>query len=347
MPLSDHSYFVQQLLRWNRLANNRSMPWKGEKDAYKIWLSEIILQQTRVEQGLEYYKKFINEFPTVVDLANASDTRVMKLWEGLGYYSRCRNLLKTARLVRDIHDAQFPTGFQELIKLPGVGPYTAAAISSFAANAPHAVVDGNVIRVLARFFGIHRPVADAAGKKVFEQLAQDILPHGRSAVYNQAIMDFGATVCKPAAPLCATCMLRNRCYAFNQQEISSLPVKLKRPEKKDRYFHFIYIRYNGKVCLVQRHKKDIWQGLYQFPAIETHAATPPEHFRPLLNRQPAIWVDVDFTQMLTHQKIHARFYRISMSKKPDIPDGLWIDENELNEYPMPKVMVNFLKNIHN
>lgn len=346
MPLSARSYFVQQLLRWNRLANKRHMPWKGEIDVYKIWLSEIILQQTRVEQGLSYYEKFINEFPDVHALANASDTRVMKLWEGLGYYSRCRNLLQTARMVQDIYEGHFPKSYETLLKLPGVGSYTAAAISSFAANAPYAVVDGNVIRVLARFFGINRPAGDAAGKKVFEQLAQDILPNGRSAVYNQAIMDFGATVCKPAAPSCGTCMLRSRCYALNQHAVSSLPVKRIRPEKKDRYLHFIYIKYKGKVCIVQRRQKDIWQGLYQLPAIETSSKNFPAHFRPILTSQPKLWDDTDYTQVLTHQKIHARFYRISVIKKPEIQDGLWINEKELNEFPMPKVLVHFLKNIH-
>lgn len=346
MPLSPNAYFTQQLLRWNKHLNHRSMPWKGEKNAYKIWLSEIILQQTRVEQGLSYYKKFIKEFPDVHALAHAPETLVMKLWEGLGYYSRCRNLLKTARLVVDSHGGVFPVDYDVLLKLPGVGPYTAAAISSFATNAPHAVVDGNVIRILARFWGIHEAPGTITGKKTFEELARKMLPPRKAALYNQAIMDFGATVCKPAAPLCDSCVLKRNCYAFNHHAVSSLPVRMKRPEKKDRYFHFIYIRYRGRVCVIKRQQKDIWQGLFQFPAKETRSTQQPTDFFPFVQSSAVERMDTEYTQILTHQKIHAQFYKVTVSAKPEIPESVWVQEKALHEYPMPKVLVHFLKNIH-
>jgi A/G-specific adenine glycosylase len=206
--------FTRLLLRWNRQKNKREMPWKGEKDPYKIWLSEIILQQTRVEQGIEYYHRFIQKYPDIRQLAKANDKRIFKLWEGLGYYSRCRNLISTARLISQDLDGRFPTTFDDIRQLRGVGPYTAAAISSFAFNLPHAVIDGNVSRVLARVFGIKKPVDSTEGKKIIVSLAGELLDKNEPGVYNQAIMDFGAVICKPLAPLCSNCIFKKICLAL-------------------------------------------------------------------------------------------------------------------------------------
>lgn len=204
------------------------MPWKGEKDPYKIWLSEIILQQTRVEQGLSYYNNFIKTFPDIQQLAKAKDEKIFKLWEGLGYYTRCRNLIASARFVAKEKKGKFPDSYEEIKALKGVGPYTAAAISSFAFNLPHAVVDGNVFRVLARVFGIDKPTDTTEGKKYFTQLAEELLDKKRPGLYNQAIMDFGAMICKPASPLCATCCFKKHCIAFQRDRINELPVKEKK-----------------------------------------------------------------------------------------------------------------------
>ena len=206
-------YFTQQLLQWNQTANHRAMPWKGEKDPYKIWLSEIILQQTRVDQGWAYYEKFIFAYPTIQDLAKAKDEKVFKLWEGLGYYNRCRNLLHTARQITNHSKGIFPNTYDALLALKGIGPYTAAAIASFAFNLPYAVVDGNVFRVIARYEGIDVPTDTTAGKRLFETRAAALLDKKRAGLYNQAIMDFGATVCKPFAPNCNNCPLQKTCVA--------------------------------------------------------------------------------------------------------------------------------------
>jgi len=200
--------FAELLIKWNKKENKRVMPWKGEKDPYKIWLSEIILQQTRVEQGLEYYNRFVKVFPEINKLAKAPDKKIFKLWEGLGYYTRCRNLITTARFIVKEKKGVFPQTYEEIISLKGVGPYTAAAISSFAFNLPHAVVDGNVYRVLSRVFGIKKPVDSTEGKKYFNGLANELLSKEQPGIYNQAIMDFGAIICKPSSPLCTACVFR-------------------------------------------------------------------------------------------------------------------------------------------
>mgnify|MGYP003339694825 CR=1 FL=1 len=219
---NNYIIFTKQLIKWNRFKNKREMPWKFEKNPYKIWLSEIILQQTRVEQGMSYYLNFIRAYPTVHDLANAEDEAVMKLWEGLGYYSRCRNLLATARFISHNKKGNFPNSYEELVKLKGVGPYTAAAIASFAFQLPYAVVDGNVIRVLSRFFGIDKQANTNEGKKIFQQLAQEVLDKKNPGIYNQAIMDFGATVCKPAQPLCDECVMQNYCSAYQKDMVDEI-----------------------------------------------------------------------------------------------------------------------------
>jgi A/G-specific adenine glycosylase len=270
MPLFKNStFFSKQLLIWHSTNNKRQMPWKGEKDPYKIWLSEVILQQTRVEQGLSYYLKFIQKYPTVIALAIAKDETVFKLWEGLGYYSRCKNLLAAARLIAFEKNGIFPNTHQEISALKGVGPYTAAAISSFAFNLPHAVVDGNVYRILARFFGIDTPIDSLTGKKEFAQLAQQLLNKANPSLHNQAIMDFGATICKPKQPLCNTCPLQKKCVSRLENTVHLLPIKEKKLSKQIRYFHFLIIKFNNQVYFEQRTDKDIWQSLWQPFLIET------------------------------------------------------------------------------
>ena len=233
------------LMKWHRLHNSRQMPWKGEKDPYKIWLSEIILQQTRVEQGLAYYNRFIQHYPTIQQLAAAPDQEVLKLWEGLGYYSRCRNLLLTARLIVKEYKGLFPRDYETLLSLKGVGPYTAAAIASFAYNQPYAVVDGNVLRVLSRFFGLDTAIDTMPGKKQFTGLADEVLDKQYPALFNQAIMDFGATVCKPMAPACIDCPARKDCAAFLTGNVNRLPVKEKTLQRKHRWFYYFIFEHRG------------------------------------------------------------------------------------------------------
>ncbi len=227
---------------WHRNQNRRSMPWKGEPDPYRIWLSEIILQQTRVEQGTAYYEKFILGFPTIRELALAPEKEVFKYWEGLGYYSRCRNLIATAKKIIEEYNGRFPSSYSEILALPGVGPYTAAAIASFAFSLPFAVVDGNVERVLSRYFGISTPTQSAAGKKLYNAIASDLLDKDHPALYNQAIMDFGATVCKPRNPLCDQCVHSENCQAFQHRWVNKLPIKKSvAPPRKKRWYYIILL----------------------------------------------------------------------------------------------------------
>ena len=239
------------------------MPWKGEKDPYKIWLSEIILQQTRVEQGLKYYERFVANFPDVHKLAKAKDEKVYKLWEGLGYYSRCKNLLETARFISKKLKGNFPDKFEDILSLKGVGHYTASAIASFAYDLPHAVVDGNVFRVLSRVFGIKKPIDSNEGKKLFTQLAGELLDKKHPGIYNQALMDFGAVVCKPY-PLCNSCPMKDHCAAFKNDLIDKLPVKEKKIEIKTRWFNYLVIENNSRFYIRNRIDNDIWNNLNEF-----------------------------------------------------------------------------------
>ncbi len=258
-------FFRKHLLEWFA-RNHRPLPWKGERDPYRIWLSEVILQQTRVEQGLPYYQKFVERYPTVRLLADAPEDEVLKLWEGLGYYSRARNLHAAAKSIAQA--GVFPDTYAGIRALKGVGDYTAAAIASFAFNLPHAVLDGNVYRVLARYFGIATPTDTPAAKKQFAALAQELLDPARPGDFNQAIMDFGATCCTPQQPGCAGCPLRSHCLAFQTGKVAGLPVKSKAPDKKKRFFIYLVARFQGDTFVRKRAEKDIWQDLYEFPLLE-------------------------------------------------------------------------------
>ena len=354
------TYFTQQLLKWNNSVNQREMPWKGESDPYKIWLSEVILQQTRVDQGKAYYEKFIETFPTVKDLAKAKDEKVFKLWEGLGYYNRCRNLLHTARHISKKLKGVFPNTYDELIALKGVGPYTAAAIASFAFNLPYAVVDGNVFRVLSRFYGIATPTDSKEGINIFNELAQKNLDPASPGAYNQAIMDFGATVCKPSSPDCVACNLANKCIAFNVNKVNQLPVKLKRITKKKRHFDFFCFNINGTWMLQQRGEGDVWNGLFQFYVME-HDRMPVfsvTYLEAVLAHQFAVpqknWKYIGagkqpmlFKQVLTHQTIEARFICIQLAKMPKIlQNALWVKPKQFSKYAFPKIINDFLVTFH-
>lgn len=316
--------FSASLLNWYATSDPRPMPWKGEKDPYKIWLSEVILQQTRVEQGWDYYNKFVSRFPDVHALANADDQEVFKLWEGLGYYTRCRNLLASARMISQELNGTFPATYKDLLALKGVGPYTAAAIASFAFNIPVAVLDGNVFRVLARYFGKDTPIDTNEGKGLFSQLAEELLVKSAPATYNQAIMDFGAVVCKPQVPLCRACPLNAGCKAFELGIVNKLPVKEKKLTRSNRWFMYIIFKWNGKVLVNQRSEKDIWQGLYEFYLFESEAAFKwnTTAIQQWLSEQLGIreskpaTMSADYRQLLTHQVIHTRFISIELSILP-------------------------------
>jgi A/G-specific adenine glycosylase len=342
-------------LHWHIRSNTRELPWKGEKDVYKIWLSEIILQQTRAGQGWKYYERFLTTYPTIQQLAKAPLEDVYKLWEGLGYYNRCRNLHATAQKIVNELNGEFPRTYDTLLALKGVGPYTAAAIASFAYNLPHAVVDGNVFRVLSRFFGIAEPIDSTHGKNKFEQLAQLCLVKKQAAIYNQAIMDFGATVCKPDNALCIACPLQSHCVAYKKKIVQQLPIKEKQLKQRNRWFVFFVWEHKGTFAVQQRTQKDIWQHLYQFPLIEFPSEKEWKAFvknKDLLNEQTIfkikkaeqLSITKPVVQKLSHQTIHAIAVavKIAFFKKP-MKDVEWKTKAELNTIPLPKVVHQLLK----
>lgn len=343
--------FTPKLLQWNAHQNTRSMPWKGEKDPYKIWLSEIMLQQTRVEQGWKYYENFITEFPTVHDLAAAKDEKVFKMWEGLGYYTRCKNLLATARVISTIHKGKFPDNYEAIKKLKGVGPYTAAAIASFAFNEAQAVVDGNVQRVIARYFGITTPVDTTAGKKLYQELAQALLDKAQPGLYNQAIMDFGAVICKPQNPLCTECIQQEECEAFKHNLVKQLPVKEKTLQKKERWLYYFLIQVKDKIYIRKRTGKDIWENLHEFVLFEPDSALQ-ENFeqlpflKELLGRQSFKVTSISklFRQQLTHQTIHGQFITVQVNKPIDtLKHYILAERAALSEYAFPRFINMYLE----
>ncbi len=327
------------------------MPWKGEKDPYKIWLSEIILQQTRVEQGLAYYNRFITTFPTVHHLAKAPETKVFKLWEGLGYYTRCKNLIATAKYISTDLKGKFPGTYEDILLLKGVGPYTAAAIGSFAFNIPKAVVDGNVFRVLSRYFGVDKPIDSTDGKKLFSLLAASLLDKKKPGIYNQAIMDFGAVICKPQLPLCSECLLKKNCIAFNENRVSVLPVKEKFIKKKSRWFYYLIAEYKGYQYVRMRGPNDIWENLYEFILIEEEG--PLEIDKLFLSRKvktllgsvktDVISVSEVYKQQLTHQTIYGQFIRLKLHKPADLPGYKMLSKNETGHLPFPKFINQYLQ----
>ncbi|MCE7922387.1 MAG: A/G-specific adenine glycosylase [Haliscomenobacteraceae bacterium CHB4] len=315
--MGNKQFFQEHLFSWFA-RHQRPLPWKGEDDPYKIWLSEIILQQTRVEQGLPYYQKFVAKYPDIKALAAAPEDEVLKLWEGLGYYSRARNLRATAKFIAGERNGKFPDTYETIRALKGVGDYTAAAIASFAFNLPHAVLDGNVFRVLARYFGIETPTDTPAAKKEFASLAQELLDPARPGEFNQALMDFGATHCTPSQPKCPACPMQPHCVAFRQKKVALLPVKSKTLEKKDRYFVYLVAYFQGSTFVRKRTGKDIWQNLWEFPLLELPEFPADNRDLELLMRKEfhpsqavsEIRYSKPYRQTLTHRLVTAVFCEI-------------------------------------
>ena len=338
------SKFSKNLLRWHE-TYDRNMPWKSRTDAYAIWLSEIILQQTRVEQGLPYYIRFLDKFPTVHDLAKAEEQAVMKLWEGLGYYSRARNLHFTAKYISEQLEGHFPNNYKGLLTLKGVGPYTAAAIASFAFHLPHAVVDGNVFRVLARYSTNFTDISSSLGRKEFTTLANELLDAKQPAKFNQALMDLGAMICKPTNPNCTTCPVSLDCRALSQNIISELPVKLKKIKRKTRYFYYFVFRKETTTWIQKRTKKDIWQSLYEFPHMESNENISEQVIQDYLLKIAPKSKEFQrvgpFTQLLTHQKIIGTFLVLDVKKPPNLEDVLPVKDDKLGTFPFPKMMTKF------
>ena len=346
------NFFTKNLLDWFD-KNDRPLPWKGEKNPYYIWLSEIILQQTRVEQGLPYFEKFKATFPTVFDLAKAPSDQVMKLWEGLGYYSRARNLHFTAKFIATELNGVFPNTYAAILGLKGVGPYTAAAIASFAFELPHAVVDGNVYRVLSRVFGIETPIDTTAGKKEFKHLADKLLAKDKAAIYNQAIMDFGATQCTPANPNCAICPMQKNCTAFAKKLIVTLPIKSKKIKKRNRFFNYLVFRQADTIILNKRQQKDIWLNLYDFPLVEANnllsekALLANDIFQKIIGNQTFTIKKVSkpFKQLLTHQKIVAVFWEIELKSALPLNESSFFEvkQKNINNFAFPKIVGLYFK----
>ncbi|WP_316802688.1 A/G-specific adenine glycosylase [Pedobacter nototheniae] len=341
--------FQNELINWYNI-NKRDLPWRHTNNAYVIWLSEIILQQTRVEQGLPYFNKFLDNFPAVSDFAGANEAKVLKLWQGLGYYSRGRNMHATAQIVMKDFGGVFPTLHDDLIKLKGIGGYTAAAISSFSSGEARAVVDGNVFRVLARYFGISTAINSPAGKKEFFMLANELLYRADPALYNQAIMEFGALQCKPKSPNCGVCPLSQTCYAYKHKQVNILPVKLAKAEKKLRFFNYLVCMDGDQILVRERQAGDIWQHLYDFPCIETSDTVKAGD--PGLDDKISEWFGENATyqlknakkHILTHQIIQVQFFELknyifNFSKQKELN---WVSLDRLDELPQPKVIHDFI-----
>ena len=332
--------------------NKRVLPWRQTKNPYNIWLSEIILQQTQIKQGLPYYESFLKKFPTVFDLAKAKESHVLKIWQGLGYYSRARNLHATAKYIVNELNGEFPNDYDGLLKLKGVGDYTASAIASICFNQPTAVVDGNVYRLLSRYFGIKTPINSSKGIKEFKQLAQELIDYNNPADYNQAIMEFGAVQCKPQNPNCEVCPLLNSCVAFKKKSIGKLPVKIKAAKVSKKYFNYlVFVSKDNKTVLEKRNGKGIWQNLYQFPLIETEKVMDFKEFETLLKKHHLL-KDIDFelslfnentiVHKLSHQHLYTKFWVLIINNI--MAEGIPV--NDIYNYPVPILIENFIKDFN-
>ncbi len=346
---------IVHLLKWYR-EYGRDLPWRGTTDPYKIWISEIILQQTRVAQGRDYYLRFIGRFPDIQSLAAADEEEVLKLWQGLGYYTRARNVHAAAKQMMSTFHGTFPSTHSHIISLKGVGEYTAAAIASIAFNEPYAVVDGNVFRVVARLFAIELSIHTSEGKKMIKEIAQSLLDPENPGRYNQAVMDFGAMICTPAQPKCMSCVLQEYCMAFSENRIGKFPVNDRKISVKDRYFNYLHIQHHGNTFLHKRNGSDIWKNLFEFPLIETPGPSDfaelekTKAFRQLFSKVSSLSVDHRLTikHQLTHQAIHTHFYRIIIPDElPYNPpqEILKIENEQLQDYPVSRLMHKYLETI--
>ena len=339
--------FSNSLIQWY-LQNKRDLPWRNSTNPYHIWLSEIMLQQTRVAQGLPYFLRFTEAFPTVFDLANADEEQVLKLWQGLGYYSRARNLHKTAQFIAFELNGIFPATYKDLLNLKGVGEYTAAAIASFVYNENVPVVDGNVFRVLARYFDVETDIASAGAKKEFTQLASELLPKGKANVFNQAIMEFGALQCVPKNPNCSDCIFNQSCAALQKKKVDQLPVKLKKLKISNRFFNYLIFSDDVENTIIQkRTDKGIWHNLYEFPLIETEKEEDFNTLSKLIRTDFQHWNILSIGEenpksiihKLSHQHLHIKFWNVKIAGT--IPNG--INATELKTFPFPIVLHNFIE----
>ncbi len=337
--------FAESLLAWyNKHA--RDLPWRQTRDPYLIWLSEIILQQTRVAQGLPYFYKLSEAFPSVFDLASADEATLFRLWQGLGYYSRARNLHKTAKFVVESRNGEFPNTYAELIQLPGVGPYTAAAIASFAFDRPTPVVDGNVFRILSRYFGVETDIMHSSARKEFTSLAEELIPHTDPARFNQAIMEFGSLQCSPA-PSCASCPLVVTCFAFQQGRVQDLPLKSKAKPPRMRHFYYFIIEQAGKIVVHCRQKKDIWQGLWEFLCVESEDLASALEMEAFLSPMVAYSERLKSpgVHVLSHQKIISEAFLIRLPDDFvfDLPNNYqWILSSEFEQMGKPVLLLNLI-----
>ena len=340
--------FSKVLLQWY-LQNKRDLPWRNTTNPYPIWLSEIILQQTRVAQGMPYFLKFTTAFPTIFELANADEETVLKLWQGLGYYSRARNLHKTAQIVAFEFNGVFPNSYADLLKLKGIGTYTAAAIASFSYNEAVPVVDGNVFRVLSRYFDIETDISTSGAKSEFTTLAYELLPKDKAYLFNQAIMEFGALHCVPKNPDCTNCIFKDSCLALQKKKVSSLPVKSKKLKVTKRYFNYlVYSDDENKTIIQKRTDKGIWHNLYEFPLIETALPESDDQIILLINNRIEVSnAIINITSItpepiihkLSHQHLNIKFWKIDV--KGTISDG--IECNQAKKFPFPIVIYNFIE----
>jgi len=343
-------FFNSQIHHWYAISK-RDLPWRNSRNPYFIWLSEIILQQTRIDQGLAYYLRFTEEFPTINDLANASEDQVLKLWQGLGYYSRARNLFFTAKYINQHHHGMFPDDYNSIRSLKGIGEYTAAAIASISFNLEYPAVDGNVFRVLSRFFGIQEPIDTNSGKKVFNELAKKLIKGTNPGMHNQALMEFGALQCTPRKPDCSQCPLNEGCFAFGSGKIGDLPVKLNKTKQRDRYFNYLVLKSENHLWIQKRSENDIWKNLFEFPLIETEEKTSirslskqkefqdlaPEGFSVIENVRP--WK----IHILSHQRIHYRIIRIQLEKEINLSTPLIrVNKQDIFNFAVPKLLENYM-----
>ncbi len=339
--MKEKSIFQKNIVSPELIPNRTIKPWESDKNPYKIWIFEIIMQQTRLAQGMPYYIRFMDTFPTLESLAKADEMVLFQIWKGLGYYSRARNIHKTAKWIFFENQDQFPTNYKDLLKLYGVGSYTAAAIASFAFNEDVAVLDGNVYRVLARIFALEETVFSSNGKQFYLDLANELLPKGKAALYNQALMDLGAVVCTPQNPKCDTCLMQIICKAFKQNKIDVFPVKKEYKVLKDRFFHCVFIVCDDKVYLEVRKEKDIWQGLYQGVMIESEILKDSLIQTPFGEFQVHSNLFSDWhIQKLSHIKAHVKFAILEVKKVKNFVN--FVPKNEVNRFPFPKIIDEFI-----
>jgi len=338
--------FSLSIRLWYR-QNKRNLPWRETNNPYLIWLSEIILQQTRVSQGKSYYLKFVNHYPKIHDLANADEKDILNLWQGLGYYSRARNLHFAAKQVVKEFNGVFPSKFEEIKRLKGVGDYTASAIASFAFGLPHAVVDGNVYRVLSRYYADSTPIDSSQGQKLFKAYAQDLIGTDNPAEFNQAIMELGATVCTPQNPACEICPVNERCGAFLKSNPLNFPVKAKKTKVSNKYFNY-FVGSSDQLQIEKRMGKGIWQNMFQLPLIESDKKLTLKDVNILTEekwRIKALIKITEYKHILSHQKIHATFWRIE-SPINSQEEYLSVSLNEIQDYPLPRLIDKYLEENH-